>query len=316
MNSVSASSVEALRRRQQAKNRRFDKQHNRRQKRSSKRLARSKFGDVMVMLVLVLFAVGMGAPLLFVISTAFKPIEELFLFPPRFFPIRPTFRNFTDLGIAIEASFMPFSRYLFNSIFIAVTATTGHVIVASMCAYPLALHKFKYRNTVFQIVVLSLMFSGFVIGIPRFMLMNQVGMLDSYWAVILPSIGGSLGLYLMKQFMEQIPSSVLESARIDGASEMRVLWRIVMPMVKPAWLTLILFSFNASWGDSYSAGLYLQNAALRPVPMLQRYIAAGGIMRAGAGSAFALIMLLPPILTFIITQSNVIETMKSSGLKE
>ncbi|MCL1786899.1 MAG: carbohydrate ABC transporter permease [Defluviitaleaceae bacterium] len=312
-----ATSVEALKKRQAAKNRRFDKQHNRRTKRSSgKRLARSKFGDFMVMLVLVIFAVAMGAPLLFVVSTAFKPIEELFLFPPRFFPINPTFRNFTDLGIAIEASFMPFSRYLFNSIFIAVTSTGGHVIIASMCAFPLALHKFRYRNAIFQIIVLSLMFSGFVIGIPRFMLMNQVGMLDSYWAVILPAIGGSLGLYLMKQFMEQIPASVLESARIDGAGEMRVLWQIVMPMVKPAWLTLILFSFNASWGDSYSAGLYLQNAALRPVPMLQRYIAAGGIMRAGAGSAFGLIMLLPPIITFIITQSNVIETMKSSGLKE
>ena len=311
-----STSVEALRKRQQKKNIKFEKQHNKRIKRLNKRISRSKVGDFFVMLVLTLFAVAMGAPLLYVISTAFKPIEELFLFPPRFFPIRPTLRNFTDLSIAVESSFVPFSRYLFNSIFIATTSTVGHVLIASMCAYPLALHKFKYRNAIFQIIVLSLMFSGFVIGIPRFMLMNRVGMLDTYWALILPAIGGSLGLYLMKQFMEQIPSSVLESARIDGASEMRVLWQIVMPMVKPAWLTLTLFAFMASWGDSYSAGLYLENAALRPVPLLQRYVAAGGIMRAGAGSAFGLIMLIPPILTFIITQSNVIETMKSSGLKE
>ena len=310
------SKILKLKRRQEKRAKRLEKNLSRRQKSLGKRLSRSKTGDFLVGLVLVLFAAGMGAPLLYVISTAFKPIEELFLFPPRFFPIRPTLRNFTDLGIAIESSFVPFSRYVFNSMLIAVTSTVGHVIIASMCAYPLALHRFRYKNLIFQIIVMSLMFSGFVVGIPRFMLMNYVGILDTYWAVILPAIGSSLGLYLMKQFMEQIPSSVLESARIDGASEMRALWQIVMPMVKPAWLTLTLFSFNASWSDSYAAGLYIQDAALRPIPLLQRYVAAGGIMRAGAGSAFALIMLAPPIIVFIITQSNVIETMKSSGMKE
>jgi len=160
------------------------------------------------------------------------------------------------------------------------------------------------------------MFSGFVIAIPRFMLMNMTGMLNNYSALILPGIAGSMGLYLMKQFMEQIPDSLLESARIDGAGEFRTLISIVMPIVKPAWLTLTLLTFIAVWGDSDTAALYIHNEAYKPVPLVQRYISAGGIMRVGANSAFGFIMMLPPLTIFIITQSNVIETMKSSGMKD
>ena len=282
----------------------------------AKRISRSTAGDIALALLLGTFAIFMSLPLVYTISTAFKPIEELFLFPPRFFATNPTLRNFSDLIISLRSSYVPFTRYLFNSIVITVGATAGHIFLSAMCAYPLAKHRFRWRNTIFQMIVLSLMFSSFVIGIPRYMIMSRLKMLDNYSALILPAIASTLGLYLLKQFMEQIPDSVLESARLDGAGEMTILWQIVMPMVKPAWLTLILLSVNATWNDSYSASLYVRNEALKPMSLLQGYIASAGFVRTGASAAFSVVMLILPVTTFILSQSNVIETMKASGIKE
>ncbi len=291
-------------------------QPSRRLRAKTRRISRSTAGDIALMLLLAAFAAFMALPLVYTISTAFKPIDELFLYPPRFFAIHPTLRNFTDLIISLRSSFIPFTRYLFNSVLVTVLATVGHIVLSAMCAYPLAKHRFRYRNAIFQMIVLSLMFSPFVIGIPRYMIMHQIRILDSYWALLLPAMSSSLGLYLLKQFMEQVPDSILESARIDGAKEMRILWSVVMPTVKPAWLTLILLSVNATWNDAYSGALYLHNEALKPMSVVQAYLMSAGFMRAGALAAFMLIMLVLPIGTFILSQSNVIETMKSSGIKE
>lgn len=284
--------------------------------RGAKRFSRSKWGDAALILFISVMAIFMALPLIYTITMAFKPIEELFLFPPRFFPSRPTLRNFTDMVIALQSSFVPFTRYLFNSVLITLTATAAHVILSALCAYPLAKHKFRFRGFIFNVIVMSLMFSPFVVGIPRFMLMNRLGMINNYSALILPAVGSTLGLYLLKQFMEQIPDSVLESARIDGAGETKILFSIVMPMVKPAWLTLIVLMVNQTWNDSYSATLYVHNEAMKPISLVQQYLTADGFVRAGATAALALILLLPPIITFVVSQSNVIETMKSSGMKD
>lgn len=281
-----------------------------------RRLSRSRAGNATIVIVLGAFALFMTLPLIYSVSMAFKPIDELFIYPPRFFPMKPTLRNFTDLMISFENSVIPFSRYVFNSLLITGVATAGHVVVASMCAYPLAKHKFRYRNAIFKLIVFSLLFSSWVLGIPRFVVMSKTGMLNNYGSLILPAMAASLGLYLMKQFMEQVPDSILESARIDGASEARVLWGIVMPAVKPAWLTLILLSVRENWNDEYNPSLFIFNEAAKPITMVKRYIFSAGFTRVGAYSAFAMLMLLPPILIFIFSQSNVIETMKTSGMKE
>ena len=168
----------------------------------------------------------------------------------------------------------------------------------------------------FQTVVISLMFSGFVVNIPRFLLMDSLGWLDTYYAVIVPMMVSTLGLYLMKQFMEQINDAILEAARIDGASEFRIFWRIVMPNVKPAWLTLTLFAFQASWNDSGSVSLYIRQEAMKTFPLALSYVQAGGLARMGASAAVGFILMIPPITIFILTQSNVVETMKSSGMKD
>ena len=279
-----------------------------------KRINRSWYGDTTIFIVLALLGAFMALPLIYSIVQAFKPLEEIYLFPPRFFVNNPTLSNFTQLSQVANNLWVPFSRYLFNSLFVSIVVTVGHVIVASMCAYPLAKHKFPGRNSIFQIITMALVFSGGTLALPQYIVMAKLGMINTYWALILPGIATSLGLFLMRQFMLQIHDSLLESARIDGASEFRIFWSIVMPAVKPAWLTLALFAFQAIWNTNGAMFIYTEEYKMLPMALQQ--IQAGGIARMGISSAAALILMVPPILTFIITQSNVIETMTQSGMKD
>ena len=258
----------------------------------------------------------MGIPLLLTISAAFRPLDEFWLFPPPLIPRNPTFRNFTDLLTIMNNSLVPFSRYIFNTVFITVVGTFFHVIVASMCAYALAKFQFRFKNLMFSAIVLSLMFSGAVTGIPNFIIMSTLGFVDTHAAIIIPAIGASLGLYLMKQFMEQISDSYLESARVEGASEMQIFTSIVMPMVKPAWLTLTVLSVQGLWNVGQSIFIYQEE--LKPLGFALSQIVQGGaiIARAGVGAAVSVVMMSVPVITFLITQSGIIETMGSSGLKE
>lgn len=259
----------------------------------------------------------MAMPLVFVISNAFKPLDEIFLFPPKFFVRYPTLDNFVTLYHLMSSFWVPYTRYIFNTVFIAVVGTAGHVILASMAAYPLAKRKFRGRNALFTIVVLSLMFSGHVTAIPNYMTMSWLGLLDTYWAVIIPALGSSLGLFLMKQFMEQmVPDTLLEAARIDGCSEYRIFWGIVMPIVKPAWLTLIIFSFQGLWGSGGTGKIYIYSEQLKTIDYALDQILAGGIVRTGPSMAASLLMISVPITIFIISQSNVIQTMSTSGMKD
>src|SRR5690606_13083907 len=209
-----------------------------------KRINRSLAGDIVLFALLAVFGIFSAYPLIMTASNAFKPLDELFVFPPNLFPRNPTLENFRDLTELIGNSWIPFSRYFFNTIFITLTGTVGHVLIASMCAYPLAKYKFPGRNIIFALVVYSLMFAPQVTATPNYIMISWLNLLDTPWAIILPAIASSLGLYLMKQFMEQIPFELIESAKIDGASEYRIFFQIVMPLVKPAWLTLIILLFQ------------------------------------------------------------------------
>jgi len=284
--------------------------------RVGKKATRSRMGNGLVVVVLALLAVFMAAPMIYTINLAFKPIGELLRFPPTFFVQNPTLQNFTNLSNAVSSSVVPFSRYLFNSIFISIFATAGHVLLASLAAYPLAKHKFPGRKFIFSMIVLSLMFSPVILQVPRYLQIAGIGWLDSYWAVLIPAMVTTLGLYLMKQFMEQVNDSVIEAARIDGASEWAVWWHIVMPAVKPAYLTLILFAFQAIWNDSNSVMLYITTESKKTLPLALTYVMQGGLPRLGSTAVIGFLMMIPPISIFILTQSNVIETMKSSGMKD
>ncbi len=281
----------------------------------TKRLNRSFMGNLGVYTVLFILAAFMILPLIYTIVSSVKPLEEFWVFPPRFTVQNPTTENYKDLFTILTDSMVPFSRYLFNTAFISIVGTGGHVILSSMCAFALSKHKFPGAKLMFSTVVLALMFNTTVTRIPNFIIMSNLGMLDTYASLIVPAFGSSLGLYLMKQFMDQmVNDSVLESARMDGAGEWRILWRMVMPMVKPAWLTLIIFSFRDLW--NIGSTTFIQSEQLKTLNYVMSQISAGGVARAGATAAAGVIMMIVPVTVFIITQSNVVETMGTSGMKE
>ena len=278
-------------------------------------LSRSAGGDAGITVVLTILGVFMFLPMVYAVSQAFKPLDELWMYPPRFFVRQPTLKNFTDLFTLMNDSWVPFSRYIFNTVFTTVMGTFGHLFIASMCAYALAKIKFPGGNFVFKTIRSSLMFSSTVGGITSFMIMTALHLVDSYLAIIIPAWGATLGLYLMKQHMDStVPDTVLESARLDGASEIRTYWTIAMPMVKPAWLTLIIFSFQGLWNQGSS--IYIYSEQLKSINYAIGQIMAGGIKRSGAASASGVLMMMVPITVFVISQSNIIETMGSSGMKD
>ena len=227
----------------------------------------------------------------------------------------PTFKNFSDLFRLMSTSYVPFSRYIFNTAFVSIAGTFGHLFLASMAAYSLTKINFPGRHVMFKMIQLSLMFHATVTAITNYITMSALGWVDTYWSLIIPAFGSTLGLYLMRQFMDSsVPDSVLESARLDGAREISIYWKIVMPMVKPAWLTLIVYSFQGLWNSGTS--IYIYSEELKTFNYAIQQILAGGIVRSGASAAATVIMMLVPILVFVVSQSNIIETMASSGLKD
>ena len=278
-------------------------------------LSRSAGGDAGITVMLTLLGAFMVLPMIYVVMQSLKPLDELWMYPPRFYVINPTFQNFKDLFGLMNTSWVPFSRYIFNTVFTSVMGTFGHLFIASMAAYALAKIKFPGGKMIFKTIQTSLMFHSTVTAITSFILMSAFRMVDTYLAIIIPAWGYTLGLYLMKQFMDSgVSDAVLESARLDGASELRTYWTIAMPMVKPAWLTLIVYSFQGLWNQG--ASIYIYSEQLKSFNYAIGQIMAGGIKRAGASAASTVLMMMVPILVFVITQSNIIETMGTSGMKD
>ena len=278
------------------------------------KLNRTRGGNAVIFIVMLILGAFMVLPLVYAVIQSIKPVEELFIFPPRFFVIRPTLDNFRDLISVGGNLWVPFERYVLNSVFLSVVITVSHVIISSMAAYPLAKHPFPGSKFIFTLIVTALMFSSPVMAIPSYMVMAKLNLINNYLAVILPAVASTLGLYLMKQFMMQIPDVMLEAARIDGANEFRIFFKIVMPQVRPAWLTLTIFAFQSAWNNT--GGSFIYHEELKTLPTVLSQVASGGIARAGIASAASVLLMLPPIITFVITQSNVVETMGHSGIKE
>lgn len=275
---------------------------------------RSHTGNFLAFVLVALLGCFIALPFVYAVGNAFKPLNELWIFPPKLFPEKPTFSNFSDLFGLLNNSWVPITRYLYNTVFITVLGTLGQVILASLCAYPLAKHPFPGAKLIFRLIFYSLMFGGAVTGIPSYLIMMKLHWVDTYWAVIIPAMGSTFGLYLMKQFMEQVNDSILEAAKIDGAGEWRIFWTVVMPQVKPAWLTLIVFSVQGLWNTNPTTLIFSEQ--LKTFPYAVSQIVSGGIARAGVGSAMSVLMMTVPIVVFVFSQSNIIETMTSSGVKE
>ncbi len=276
---------------------------------------RSFGGDIGINLLLLFFGFFMVLPMVYTVSNAFKPFDELWVYPPRFFPRVATGKNFRDVFRLMANGDVPFLRYVFNTVFISLCGTLGHLLLASAAAYALSKMQFRGKNVMFRAVELSLMCNAPATAVVSYIVMSKLHLVDNYAAYIVPAFAGTLGLYLMKQFMEQmIPDSLLEAGRIDGAGELRILWSLVLPLVKPAWMTLIIFSFFGLWNTGASVLVYTEE--LKTFNYAVSQIMAGGMARAGAGSAATVLMMIVPILVFLFTQSNVMETMATSGMKD
>ena len=278
-------------------------------------LNRSAGGDTGISIALILMGLFMFVPMYYVVVQSLKPLDELFMFPPRFYVIHPTFDNFKDLVTLMGDSWVPFSRCIFNTVFITLCGTLGNLIFGSMAAYALSKLRFPGRKAIFQVIVMSLMFHSTVNAVTHFIILSAFGWIDTYLSIIVPSVAGTMGLYLMKQFMDSsVPDTVLESARLDGASELRTYLIIAMPMVKPAWLTLMIECFKTLWNSG--ASIYIHSEELKTFNYAITQIVSGGIARSGAGAAATVVMMIVPILVFVINQSKIIETMGSSGMKD
>ena len=275
---------------------------------------RSVGGDIGIYIFLAICSAMMVFPLFFAICNALKPLDEVLKNPPTVLPRNPTLDNFSDLLITMSQGWVPLSRYIWNTIFITAVGTLGHVVFASMAAYVLAKYNFPGGNLFFRVAVVALMFSGYVTGIPNYLIMCKLHMVDTYWSLILPAIGGSLGLFLMKQFMDGFPMSLIEAAKIDGASEMLIFWKLVMPNVKPAWLTISIFSIQGLWNNAQVQYIYTESKKMLRYALDQ--VALGGIARTGQQNAVIVFTMSVPIVFFIFSQSQIMETMATSGLKD
>ena len=275
---------------------------------------RSIAGDFFLYLFLLFVAFVMAFPIIFAVSNALKPLDELFRFPPKILAQNPTFDNFSDLFVTMGKSWVSFSRYLFNTVFITTVGTAGHLIIASMGAFVLAKYDFPGGQTFFKLVTIAMMFSYYVTAIPNYLIINMFGWIDTYWAIIVPAFAMPMGFFLMKQFMEGLPTSLIEAAKIDGANEWKVFIGIVMPNVKPAWMTMIIFSVQNLWNNRASTYIYSEEKKTLVFAMQQ--IQGGGIARQGQGAAVMVVLMVVPIAIFIFSESQILETMASSGLKD
>lgn len=280
----------------------------------SKQLNRSRFGSFLIFLMLLLVGVFMVLPLYLSIITSFKPAEELFIFPPRFYVVNPTGKNYSQLFQLVTDTVVPLSRYLFNSIFVSIGSTVLGVIIGAMAAYPFAKRKFIGKESMWKLIMLTLLFSGGVTALPAYIVKAKLGLINTYWVLILPNIASTLHMFLLRQFMLQIPDVLLDAGKIDGASDMRIFFHVVLPNIKPAWMTVMVLSFTSIWNTGSAGVIWDEPLKLLPTALTQ--ITTAGISRTGVSAASAVLLMIPPIVSFVVTQSKMLQTMAHSGIKD
>lgn len=280
-----------------------------------KRYTRSTAGNITLVLFLVAGGLFSMLPLIYCVSTSLKPLDELLIFPPRFLVHRPTIGNYTILPDLMASLKVPLSRYIFNSVFISFFTTFIYIYVALMAAYAISKGTFKGRNAIFWTVQFALMFNAYTLAVPQYLIFSKLGLIDTYWIYILPPMASTMGVFLGKQYIEgYVPDALLEAAKIDGANQFKVFWSIVMPTIKPIWLTLLLFTFRDIWSLVPSGKIFSEQ--LKILPQVVTQITAGGTARSGSAMAVTVIMMIPPIIVFLVSQSSVAESMSSAGIKE
>ena len=282
-------------------------------------LRHARLSTIVILILLTLVALVSLLPIVYVICNAFKPLEELFVYPPQFFVRNPTMQNFTDFMYATDVSTVPFSRYLFNSVTVTLVTTALTIVFSLCCAYAFSKLKFPGQKGLFQMITIALMFSPEAVVITRYLIVNSLNIIDTFWAHILPHLALPMGVFLIKQFMDQVPDSLCEAAKIDGANEIRILWSIITPAVLPAVGAVLIIAFQNVWGDMTTSTLYTVSESMKTLPYfvssLTSGLTASSVARKGATAAAGLLMLLPNFIIFAVLQKSMIETMVTSGIK-
>ena len=283
-------------------------------KASSGRAGKKHAGTVMIFIFLLVLGIFMILPVYLAVVMSLKPSQEWFIFPPKLYAMDPTLDNFRDMFRSADRLWVPFSRYVANSVLVTASVTLAQCFTASMAAFVLAKGKFRGSKFLNSVIVVSLLYQSNVIYIVQYMVISKLGMIDTYLALILPNIATPVGVFLMRQSISQIPDSVIEAAKVDGAGMFRICWEVVMPNQKPALMTLVIFAFQAAW--NIQSNTYVFDESLKTLPTAMAQAAASGIARQGVAMAAAVFMLIPPVIVFMATQKNVIETMAHSGIKD
>ncbi len=283
-------------------------------KASNKQAGRKIGGTIAIFAFLTILGLFMLFPIYLILIMSVKPVEELFIFPPKLYAMRPTLDNFSDMFEVLNSNRVPFSRYVFNSVEVTVSVTVLQCIFASMAAFVLAKCKFPGSRLINSIIVVALLYQSNVIYIMQYIVMAKLGLIDNPLALILPSIASPMGLFLMRQSISQVPDAMIEAAKVDGAGLFRICWQIVMPNQKPALMTIIIFAFQAAW--RIEAGSVVFQEQYKTLPTVVNQAASAGLARAGVAAAAAVFMLIPPIVVFMLAQRQVIETMAHSGIKD
>ncbi|MBO5200475.1 MAG: carbohydrate ABC transporter permease [Clostridia bacterium] len=256
-------------------------------------------------------------PIMYIVFTAFKPIGELFAYPPQFITERPTWDNFRKLFEASENTVFPLSMYLFNSIVSTVSVVFLGMFIATASAYVLSKKRFRGRDLIFKLNNLSMMFVATAVSIPRYLIVKEVGLLDSFFANIIPMLAVPVTVFLLKQFVDQLPDALIESATIDGANDYQILFKIIMPLVKSALATTAILLFQNSWNSMEASNLFISTESLKTFAFYMNSLSVSGNGVAGVGmsAAAALLMFMPNVILFVIMQSRVMSTMAHSGIK-
>lgn len=269
------------------------------------------------LLILLPFLIVTLLPLIYIVSHAFKPLDELYAYPPKIFASRITFDNFQNLFLAASQTGVPFARYLFNSVISSASVIFLSILIGSLAAYSFSFLKYKVKNTLFALNQVAIMIVPVAIAVPRFIVMNSLGITNTIFAHIIPLLAMPVGVFLMKQFMDQVPRELYEASVIDGANKWQIYLKVVMPLVKPALATVAILAFQNSWNNIETSDLYVNSEALKTLPYYFSTLTMGtsAIAAQGMSAAASLIMFLPNILLFIILQNSVMNTMAYSGIK-
>ena len=275
-------------------------------------------GQIKIFLLVLPLVILTGLPIVFIIFHAFKPMEELFAFPPKFITTNPTLDNFRKLFKASRTAGIPLSKYVFNSLLITVSVVFLSLFFSTAASYALSKLKFKGRNMMMQINQFALMFVPVAVMIPRYLVVNTMGLTNTYWAHILPLIPLPVALFLIKQFVDQVPQSLIEAAYMDGATEIHIYFKVVLPLIKPAIATAAILVFQQVWTNMEASNYYVNDEGLKSLAFYMNTLSSGtGNTVAGQGVAAAasLIMFVPNLILFCILQKNVMNTMAHSGIK-